>query len=437
MPKLTDTHIPSYCRHRGSGQAYVQLDGRDFYLGKHGTKESRDAYDRKIAEWIAAGRRLPVDPLAILVMEVVNAFRKHAETYYRHQDGTPTGEATTFAAALRPLLKLYARTPALEFGPLKLKAVRNAMIETGWVRSAINKQVARIRHVFKWAAENELLPASVYHGLAAVSGLRLGRSDAEESDGVEPVELSDVEAVLHHVSRQVGAMIRLQLACGCRPGEAVIMRTGDIDRTGPLWVFRPRQWKTKHLGTGHAREIYLGPRAQEIVTPFLRLDPNAFIFDPRQAEEERRERQHAGRVTPINHGNRPGTNRQSRPKRQACERYTVASYRRAIERGCDAAFPPPAHLCPRTWVEGDKARHETEAAFYARLTDAERVELKQWRTSRRWSPHQLRHRAGTELRKTHGIEAAQCILGHKTLSVTEIYAAKNVEAAKQIMAQVG
>ena len=50
-------HVPSYRLHKATGQAVVTLDGRDFYLGKHGTAESREAYDRMIAEWLASGRR--------------------------------------------------------------------------------------------------------------------------------------------------------------------------------------------------------------------------------------------------------------------------------------------------------------------------------------------------------------------------------------------
>ena len=32
---------PSYRLHKPSGQAVVTLNGRDYYLGKHGTAESR------------------------------------------------------------------------------------------------------------------------------------------------------------------------------------------------------------------------------------------------------------------------------------------------------------------------------------------------------------------------------------------------------------
>ena len=43
----------------------------------------------------------------------------------------------------------------------------------------------------------------------------------------------------------------------------------------------------------------------------------------------------------------------------------------------------------------------------------------------------------TRLRKRFGLDGAQVILGHKTLSVTQVYAEKNVEAAQRIMAAVG
>jgi integrase len=60
-----------------------------------------------------------------------------------------------------------------------------------------------------------------------------------------------------------------------------------------------------------------------------------------------------------------------------------------------------------------------------------------WRAEHVWSPGQLRHNAATSLRKQFGLEAAQVILGHRTLTVTQVYAEKNVEAAMKVMAQVG
>ncbi len=43
--------VPSYCRHRRSGQAVVRIDRVDHYLGPYGSPESHRLYERLIAEW--------------------------------------------------------------------------------------------------------------------------------------------------------------------------------------------------------------------------------------------------------------------------------------------------------------------------------------------------------------------------------------------------
>src|SRR5262245_28277612 len=104
---------------------------------------------------------------------------------------------------------MYGTLPATEFSPLKLKAVREVFVR-GEVeyekrykgrpqpqsRTLVNANVQRIKRLFKWAAENEMVPGHVYHALQAVSGLRKGRSEAREDRVVQPVPLEHVEAVL-------------------------------------------------------------------------------------------------------------------------------------------------------------------------------------------------------------------------------------------------
>jgi len=135
MPRLIN-HLPKYCRHRASGQAYVNLEGRDIYLGKWNSKESKSEFDRLISEWMVAGRRLPVDPQSVNIAEVAAAFRRHAKVYYRDADGRVCKAAGNIDEALRPVLALYSSLPADEFGPLRLKAVRQSMIDGGLVRIA-------------------------------------------------------------------------------------------------------------------------------------------------------------------------------------------------------------------------------------------------------------------------------------------------------------
>jgi integrase len=224
-----------------------------------------------------------------------------------------------------------------------------------------------------------------------------------------PVPEADVDATLPHLSRHVRAMVELQLLTGMRPGELCALRTCDVDRGGKLWTYSPAAHKTQHHG--HARVIYLGPKAQAVLAPFLKPELSAAVFSPADAEVERLAAKRARRRTPLSCGNVPGSNRVAVRRRAPRDRYDVASYRRAITRGCERAFGMPADL-----------------------PHAERLA---WRGAHCWHPHQLRHTAATRLRKDYGLEAAQVILGHKTLTVTQVYAERNVAAAQIVMAAVG
>jgi integrase len=119
-----------------------------------------------------------------------------------------------------------------QIGPLALKAVRQTMIDHDLCRRHINQRINRIRRVFKWGVENEIVPPGVLHALQAVAPLKKGRTTARESEPVKPVPDEHVDAVLPLVSRQVAAMIQLQRLAGMRPGEVVILRPGDVDRSG-------------------------------------------------------------------------------------------------------------------------------------------------------------------------------------------------------------
>ena len=178
MPRLSPDKLPKYRKHRVSGQAVVTLDGKDFYLGPHGTKASRTEYDRLVGEWQAHGRRLPASngtPADLTINELMLAYVGFVEDYYRRSDGNHTTEVANIHYAMRPLKTLYGHTCVVDFGPLALQAVMARMIELDWTRRHINKSVQRIKRMFKWGAARELIPASVYHGLQAVEGLRRGR----------------------------------------------------------------------------------------------------------------------------------------------------------------------------------------------------------------------------------------------------------------------
>jgi integrase len=340
--------------------------------------------------------------------------------------------------AARLLRGLYASTPAVEFSPLKLQAVRDAMVSKGWSRMYINSQVKRLRRIFRWAASVELLPAAIHQALASVDPLKRGRTTAPDHPEVRPVDWWMVQAVLPHVSRQIGAMIKLQWLTGMRGGEVTAMRAADIDMKAKVWTYRPPIHKTSWRG--HHREIALGPQAQAIIQEFLNTDTQRFLFSPADAEAERRHKLHARRKTPLSCGNKPGTNRKRRPSKRPGDRYDSSAYHHAIVMACCRAFPLPEHLQPRMIAFPDgvaKPRRETRESYRKRLTDKERAEIRAWRREHRFHPHQLRHSFATRVRREHGIEAAKILLGHKGLDMTLRYAEDDRSTAQSVAAKIG
>jgi integrase len=383
--------VPAYLKHSASGQAITVIrteDGKrkQVYLGPHDSPESHRKYREILARYLNPAVEPtppsgpPAPPTRWTVADVVARFLAWADTYYRGPDGVPTREYPNFHAASALLLKLYRDEAAVDFGPLKLKQVRELMVERGWSRRTVNMQTRRLKQMFKWAVENELVPGETFVRLQAVAGLKRGRTPAREPDPVRPVAWSDVEAILPHVPRIVSVMILLQWHTGMRPNEVVQIRTVDVDRTGPVWIYSPRRHKNAYRG--HIREIYIGPEGQKVVQPFLRADPEAFLFQPTEAEQERSKTRRADRKTPLwkSHLRLLAERLCDEPQRAPGEHYSTASYRRAIHRACASA----------------------------------KVD--------QWSPNRLRHARATEVRRRFGLEAAQVILGHASADITQVYA---------------
>lgn len=429
MPALNTSKlkVPELRLHKPTGQGYVRIDGAFRYLGRYDDPQTQQRYHRMIAEWMAAGCQVFAEPDEITIKELITRYLAHVEQYYRKPDGTPTSEIDSIKSVLRVLGDLYSETRVQEFGPRALIAVRQRMIDQSWCRKSINKHVCRMRAMFRWATEHEMIPGGVYHALTAVAGLKRGRSGAREGDAVRPVSLQEVNAIQPFVSRQVWAMVQLQLLTGARAGEIVTLRKCDIDRSGEVWVYVPADHKTAHHG--HERTIFFGPKAQEVLAPFLMRPDEMPLFSPAEAERERRAARFAARKTPLGYGNCAGSNRRKAPMVTPGKSYDVDALRRAIARGCDHANPPPEPLAQR--------EDETEIEWKSRLTPEQKKKLRAWRKAHRWHPHQLRHTAATALRKQFGLEAARVVLGHTSAAVTEIYAEIDKTKAREAMLKIG
>jgi integrase len=326
------------------------------------------------------------------VNELLLAYWRWAEKNYRDADGKPTRELGNLKDALRPLRKLYGDTEAAKFGPMALRTVHEDMIASGLCRRTINTRVGRLKRVFRWAVSYELLPSAVYEALRAVPGLQRGRGEARDTEPVRPVPEGDVRATLPFLPAVVSAAVQVQLLTGCRVSEALTMRGCDLDVTGPVWAYRPARHKNRNRGLD--RVIFLGPRAQAVVKPFLKTDLQAYLFSPADAVAARDARRAAARKTKRPPSQLART-RKPNPKRCPRDRYDRNSYRQAIGRACGKAGVPV------------------------------------------WNPLQLRHTAATLVRSRYGIEAAKAILGHSRVETSQIYAERNLGRAEEVMREIG
>ena len=381
---------PKYGCHKARGLARVRIDGEDIYLGEHGSQESLDEYRRLALEWLQINQLAP-QQRSLQVDELVLRYLEHADRYYV-KNGKPTSEPNNIRVAARHLIRLYGSTYVRDFGPKALCSVRESFIASGYVRTSTNRMVGRLKRLFKWGVGQEIVPVNVFQSLQAVTGLRRGRSDAVEAEPVKPAPKKSVKAIKPYVSRQVWAMIQLQLLTGMRPGEVRTMRGRDIQMTGDVWEYRPKTHKTEHHGK--SRLIFIGPKAQKVLQEFIKPNQYAYLFSPKEARKEHLAKRKASRKTPMTPSQKARKNK-SNPKRQPGEQFTSTSYCRAITVACKKADVPA------------------------------------------WSPGQLRHNAATTIRGAADIDTARTVLGHGAMQVTEVYAERDEQTAREIIARIG
>lgn len=374
MPKLLH-RPPRYTLHKRSGHARCWIDGKEYFLGRHGSPESRAEFARLLAEWqtthTAPPRRSERGRTDSTVHELALAFFEHAEHHYRTGDGATSRELANLRDAAKPLLRLYGATIACDFGPSGLKAVRSEMVKAGLARRTVNGRINRIRRIFAWGVEAELIPGETLVRLRAVAPLRAGRDGVRETAPVRPAPEAAVAAALPHLSAPIRAMVELMLATGMRPGEVQRVTMAELDRSGEVWTYKPQHHKNAHRGRD--RVVFIGPKAQAILRPWLRAD-GGLLFSPTPEPD-----------APIDGRRKP------RPRRP----YSRPSFGQAVARACDRAGVP------------------------------------------RWSPNQLRHSYATRVRRDHGLEAAQVLLGHAQANTTQIYAERDFSRARQVALAIG
>ncbi len=314
--------------------------------------------------WERETRRLPTTVLkSESVDELCGGWIAWCETYYRHKDGSQTGEAWGCQNAVRLLREMYGTRPAAELQHADMLAVRDALVRSGIARVTVNRYMERIKRLWRWALDEGHITATQKAELSQVQNLKAFRSDAPETEPVRPVDDSAVDATCAVMARNTADMVRVQRLTGMRPGEVCNMRWVDIDTSSTPWIYRPAWHKTEWKGK--IRAVLIGPKARAILEKY-----RAFVrpFSPQAAFD--------------------------------VETANGAEGRRGV-RGI------PDKLTDK-W---DTARYGCTVRDAAKRAGVEE-----------WSPNRLRHTFATSVRRKYGIWASAALLGHSNrLKITEGY----------------
>ena len=204
---------------------------------------------------------------------------------------------------------------------------------------------------------------------------------------------------------QVGARLGLsrssvsRILHEARSSGLVQIRVVGDDRTvrNGCWRYTPEHDKTERFRQeGEQKIIPLNAEAQRIVMVHsmdLSERSTQYIFRPTEAMREIRAERARNRTTKLTKS-QIARDAARQKKEKLGELYSASAYRIAIRRAAAAAGVPP------------------------------------------WTPYQLRHTAATEIRKKFGLEAAQTLLGHKSLATTQIYAEPDMEKAEKLAEKI-
>jgi integrase len=182
-----------------------------------------------------------------------------------------------------------------------------------------------------------------------------------------------VEKTLPYLPKLIRSFVLVLYHSGARVGELARLTTEMVDMTSDPWIVTPDRHKTSHKNK--SRRIYLGPQAQEALSPWLLPDqPDEPIFSPLRVDDRQQKR--CGQRLPGRVYSRNGLQQ---------------VLRRAVS---------------RAGVES-------------------------------WSLAQLRHSAATRITNRFDLETTRQLLGHTTVEMSRHYSGESDSAAREAAKMLG
>lgn len=263
--------MPSYRLHKPSGRAVVTIHGKDYYLGVHGSTASKAKYEELIKNKVEQS-----------LQNLTKHYLEHSKEYYRRST-----EVDRIKRAFELFHASVGEMESFQLTKFHLRKFLQACVGYNFCRRYTNQLFACLLRGFKWLSSNDFLAADTYHDLRLVEPLKAGRTNAIDHPVVSPAPMEDILTVVGSLQPMQAAMVLVQLYTGCRPGEMLAMSPTSIDQTVTPWVYTPNKHKNAHRG--HSRKIYLGPKAQEAIAPWI--NPSfAFVFSPKKIKTKVGER---------------------------------------------------------------------------------------------------------------------------------------------------
>ena len=355
-----------------------------------------------------------IDPKTIITVgQLFDKYKEWIAQYLQpRRDGSPHPELDRLKRLGR-FLEPYRTWPVDEFGPDELRAVQSAMVEyrylaspnnrksIGYTRQGINQVMKQVNKIWQWGIGREIVTESQAQRLREVRSLRAGQTAAKDNPKRALVTEQEFDKVSQHLTNVVADMIRLIWFTAMRPDEVCRMRPFDIVREdSECWIYIPGRdagvcGDHKTAYRQRVRAIPLTGKAREILQVRIQdYGTKDYVFRPADAVREMMDGRFALRVTPIEQGNRAGSNKKPHPMIKPGSRYGKNSLNNAVKRACERASVV------------------------------------------RFTPYDLRRSAATRVRAILGKDAARLLLGHVSTDTTEIYLLDEVREAIEVAKQL-
>ncbi|MCB0358032.1 MAG: site-specific integrase [Bdellovibrionales bacterium] len=337
---------------------------------------------------------------------VIDAFNDWDIIYQASQaDNIGRSARMSEQSALRHLIQ--ATIPDLLVSELTILSVDDMcekMRRGGWIVNAkgrravpysaetYNKLLDRMKNFCKWLVKYRDLPFASYQAISLVDRARSGRNGVKVTKPVAPVLWSQVELLKPYMAPIAYDLFHLQYLGGMRPSEAIRFRFQDVEfASADAWIYSPPEHKKKKYG--QVRTIFLGPRCQALLDPYMDLGSTRYLFPSDLVKLQEWQIREGKRVNDNldRHGSQGQLIENKEIVYRQLSRYVVHAVQRAKEAGVN-------------------------------------VEV--------FAPNQLRHGRATEVRERYDSLEAAAVFIQDTTSVAAIYAEKSKAFGLQIAREI-